>query len=188
MPQNDINGGEWLVNNSENVQDFTAVGYFFAKKLYQELKVPIGILNISWGGTNIETWIGRDAFEGSEDFKNMISKMQKVEMPEFEKASYQKQQSFLEKVQGFGPKSIKFEDFISPNFNDEKLPEVYAPKIWEEQVLQVFDGVVWYRKKVNLTKEDLTADATLNLSMIDDADVTYVNGVEVGTNLSLIHI
>ena len=64
------------VNNSENVQDFTAVGYFFAKKLYQELKVPIGILNISWGGTNIETWIGRDAFEGSEDFKNMISKMQ----------------------------------------------------------------------------------------------------------------
>ena len=182
LPQNDINGGEWLVNNSENVQDFTAVGYFFAKKLYQELKVPIGILNISWGGTNIETWIGRDALEGSEDFKNMISKMQKVEIPEFEKTSYQKQQSFLEKVQGFGPKSIKFEDFISPNFNDEKLPEVYAPKIWEEQVLQVFDGVVWYRKKVNLTKEDLNADATLNLSMIDDADVTYVNGVEVGTN------
>lgn len=182
LPQKDIPGGEWLVSNPENVQDFTAVGYFFAKKLYNELKVPIGLINVSWGGTNIETWIGRNAFEESDDFKKMIAQMPKIEMAEFEKNHQQKEVMFLEKIQGIGPKSIKFDDYISPNFNDEKLPELYAPKLWEEQSLQNYDGVVWYRKKINLTQEDLQNDAKLNLGMIDDNDVTYYNGIEVGKN------
>ncbi len=182
LPQEDVPGGEWLVSNSENIEDFTAVGYNFAKKIYNELKVPVGLINVSWGGTNIETWIGREAFENSDDFKNMISKMEKTEMASFEKKHYQKNALFLEKIQGIAPKTISLEDYFSPNFNDDKLPEIESPKLWEEQILQNFDGVVWYRKKINLTKEDILNDAELNLGMIDDNDITYFNGIEIGKN------
>ena len=43
-------------NSSNNVIDFNAVGYFFARDLHKELKVPVGIINSSWGGTRIEAW------------------------------------------------------------------------------------------------------------------------------------
>ncbi len=50
-PKEDLKAGKWLVSNEENLGDFTAVGYFFAQKLYAELEIPIGIINTSWGST-----------------------------------------------------------------------------------------------------------------------------------------
>ncbi len=55
LPQDDIET-QWEVCSPETVGDFTAVGYFFGRKLHQELDVPIGLVNCSWGGTRIEPW------------------------------------------------------------------------------------------------------------------------------------
>ena len=52
--------GPWLVNNPANAAKpsrYTAVGYFFGRELHRTLKVPIGIVQMSWGGTSIEAWI-----------------------------------------------------------------------------------------------------------------------------------
>jgi len=50
--------GDWVLASPETVADFSAVGYFFAKQLYQSLGVPIGIINASWSATAIESWSG----------------------------------------------------------------------------------------------------------------------------------
>ena len=71
-PKDDLKAGKWEVSNKETVGNFTAVGFYFAKKLYAELKIPIGIINTSWGGTNVETWTSREAFQNSDEFKSMI--------------------------------------------------------------------------------------------------------------------
>jgi sialate O-acetylesterase len=55
-PQNDVNG-EWHSCDSASVARFSAVGYFFGKKLQATLAVPIGLINISWGGSKLETWL-----------------------------------------------------------------------------------------------------------------------------------
>jgi sialate O-acetylesterase len=47
---------EWQVCSPETVGSFTACGYFMARKLHQELDVPIGLVNASWGGTRVEPW------------------------------------------------------------------------------------------------------------------------------------
>jgi len=62
-PKSELKAGKWDVCGKTTVGNFTAVGYFFAKKLYTELKIPIGIINTSWGGTCVETWTSREAFE-----------------------------------------------------------------------------------------------------------------------------
>jgi len=59
--QNDA-AGEWKVCSSDTVMDFTAVGYFFARRLHRELEIPIGLINSTWGGTRIEPWIPAEAF------------------------------------------------------------------------------------------------------------------------------
>ena len=74
-PLSDIKAGEWKVCNPETVGDFTAVGFYFARELYNQLKVPIGLINTSWGGTYSETWTSREAFESSDEFKSMIKGM-----------------------------------------------------------------------------------------------------------------
>ena len=72
-PAKDITGGVWQKADSTTTGDFTAVGYFFARKLFKELNVPIGLINTSWGGTMVETWTSREAFEKTEEFKNLFS-------------------------------------------------------------------------------------------------------------------
>ncbi len=74
-PSDDIAGGEWkLGNDSNTVREFSSVGYFFAQKLYEELKVPVGLINASWGGTIVETWISRKALENTPEFAGAVKK------------------------------------------------------------------------------------------------------------------
>jgi sialate O-acetylesterase len=54
-PQDDIKG-QWVACDSNTIKSFSAVGYFFGKKLLQQLNVPIGLINTSWGGTPAEVW------------------------------------------------------------------------------------------------------------------------------------
>lgn len=49
--------GSWKESNPESVESFSAVGYLFAKKLFEKLKIPIGIIESSWGGTSILCWL-----------------------------------------------------------------------------------------------------------------------------------
>jgi sialate O-acetylesterase len=74
-PKDDILPAQWQICSPATAGDFTAAGYFFARELYEKLKIPIGLLNTSWGGTMVETWISRQAFENSDEFKSMIAGM-----------------------------------------------------------------------------------------------------------------
>jgi sialate O-acetylesterase len=59
--------GEWKETTPDNAQWFSAVGYFFGKKLNQELNVPIGLINVSWGGTPADTWIPEEEVLSNEN-------------------------------------------------------------------------------------------------------------------------
>lgn len=73
MPLDDFKTTGWkTADDSNNVRTFTSVGYFFAKKLYEELKVPIGLINSSWGGTVVETWTSREVLDTAEEFKGSV--------------------------------------------------------------------------------------------------------------------
>jgi sialate O-acetylesterase len=61
-PQDDC-PGEWKVCNPDDMRRFSTIGYFFGKRLHEELKVPIGLINASWGGTPAEVWTPREIIE-----------------------------------------------------------------------------------------------------------------------------
>jgi sialate O-acetylesterase len=60
-PSDTLDGGSWAHATPDNVGDFTAVGYYFAKKVHAELGVPIGLVGTNWGGSAIEAWMSARA-------------------------------------------------------------------------------------------------------------------------------
>src|SRR6478752_5995326 len=58
---------KWTPATPENVAHFSAVGYFFGKRISEELKVPVGIIHSSWGGSRIEPWWAEEGLEGIDE-------------------------------------------------------------------------------------------------------------------------
>ncbi|MEO5683599.1 MAG: sialate O-acetylesterase [Chitinophagaceae bacterium] len=74
-PQDDVKG-QWVVCDSNTLKSFSAVGYFFGKKLLQQLNVPIGLINTSWGGTPAEVWTPQDLVNRDEVLKTAAGKLE----------------------------------------------------------------------------------------------------------------
>src|SRR5829696_2614835 len=62
-PQEDLPGGSWKAADPTTVREFSAVAYFFAKKLYDKYGVPIGLIKASWGGKPIEALMREDGLK-----------------------------------------------------------------------------------------------------------------------------
>lgn len=182
-PQKDVRGGEWKPATKENVADFTAVGYFFARELTKELNIPIGLINTSWGGTHVETWTSREAFEASDEFKSMIAAMPRLNLDSLSKQKEMAIRANIEKLQGSIDGPGEWQKWIDPSFNSSSWKTMKLPNLWENSTLPDLDGVVWFRKEFQLTSADRENDATLQLAMIDDWDDTYVNGQKVGSTM-----
>ena len=71
--------GQWQPCRPNNVGGLTAVGYFFGRRLYQMLDVPIGLINDSWGGSACEAWIRRDILAADEKYAPMLKRWEKLE-------------------------------------------------------------------------------------------------------------
>ena len=73
-PQEDTRG-QWAVCDSNNLKSFSAVAYFFAKKLQKELNVPVGLIQSSWGGTPAETWTPAEKINNNSTLKTSYEKI-----------------------------------------------------------------------------------------------------------------
>ncbi|MGB0596753.1 MAG: hypothetical protein ACPGLY_08690, partial [Rubripirellula sp.] len=70
-PQNDI-PGEWTQCTPETVPRYSAVAFFFARKLHQELDIPVGIIKTAWGGKPVETFTSREALNTLPGTKQLV--------------------------------------------------------------------------------------------------------------------
>ncbi len=178
FPEKELVGGSWLSATQDNKPGFSAVAYFFAKKIHLKTEVPIGIIASNWGGSNIESWMSPEALgktldETSSNILNM-------------EAESERQKIKLEKTLGSWPGTIS-SDMASAKAQWQGVDldvsdwiSMQVPQLWEYQGYPGMDGVVWYRKTIELSKQEAKGSAVLSLAKIDDNDITYVNGKKVG--------
>lgn len=174
-PKNDLNSGYWKAANPQDVNDFSAVAYFFARNIYLKYHIPIGIINSSVGGTPIEAWTSE---EGLKDF----SKIQKT-------IQLNKDTAYLNKMnqrKPFVPRQYPDKGlsgtvkWYNPSYIPKGWRTINIPGYWEDQGIHNLDGVVWYRKEIEIPKEMTGKAGMLFMGRIVDADVVYINGQEVG--------
>jgi sialate O-acetylesterase len=179
--KDDVTGGEWKICNPANAGDFSAIAYFFARQLYNELKVPVGLINTSWGGTQSEAWTSQKGFAQSDEFKNIAANMQTGEVEIVRKKQRETILKNIEKIQGGIDKNANTADWKNINFDDSKWPVLKLPGIWENQGFASVDGVAWFRKTIILGEAETGKAAVLQLAKIDDNDEAYCNGIKVGS-------
>ncbi len=110
----------------------------------------------------------------------MIAGMSSLNLDSLSKSKVTESKKRIESLQG----SLSVADVDSwknINANDNAWPKMKVPGLWETQQLPDLDGIVWFRKTIRLSAADAGRPARLDLSMIDDNDITYVNGVKVGS-------
>ncbi len=183
---NDVTG-TWLSCTPENAARFSATSYFFGRKLYKEINVPIGLINSSWGGTPAESWITGEALMTDVDYKREVAKLKEL-APQAKayKEWLASHNYFVAKVDSLGNDPIIghsfFDEVCSSDMDDSSWGPFQIPGNFESSYLGTFDGVVWFRKSINLPASWKGGDLELHLGAIDDRDVTYFNGVRVGAH------
>jgi len=77
QPANDV-VGSWAPCTPQSVADFTAVGYFTGRELFQKLNVPIGLVKAAYSGSIIQAWMSPDMLQSDPDFKPFMDRWQKT--------------------------------------------------------------------------------------------------------------
>jgi sialate O-acetylesterase len=176
--------GSWEVSSPATVRQFSATAYFFGEKLYNELHIPIGLIESAWGGTPSESWTSSESLEKAAEFTSEIKAIKESAPLQVEYQSWLNTHKQVE-LKPAGPdqwKDLSFNDenVPSPEFNDSEWPIMALPTQFEK-VIGEFDGVIWFRKSVEIPQNMVGKNLVLSLGPIDDMDRTFINGKLVGS-------
>jgi sialate O-acetylesterase len=179
-PKDDITGGEWNACSPATAGDFSATAYFFAREIYNKLKVPVGLINSSWGGTQSEAWTSKEGFASNERFKDIAAAMQAGNIEEQINKRSATVLANIKKAQGSFDDKAGIAAWKNKSFDDSKWMPMQLPGAWEDRGFAGLDGIGWFRKTVSISEADAGKPAVITLAKIDDEDETYVNGQKIG--------
>lgn len=202
-PLDDINPSQWKPVNAENVMSFSALAYFFAKDLYERTGVPVGIINSSWGGTPVESWISeknlaefpralniKRIYE-DDGYRDRIKRLEGENYARWNATMYANDPGLQESVKWYDPNyddsSWATTDLITGTMTDgtvtgdDRHNAWKGNDQWSNDGLNPVNGSHWLRKNVTLPASMAGKPGVIRLGCIVDADSVYINGKFVGT-------
>ncbi|GAB2461401.1 9-O-acetylesterase [Hymenobacter qilianensis] len=183
-PKDDIASGNWVSVSPQSIGQFSGVAYFFAKDLYAKYQVPIGLIKNAIGGSPAEAWLSAEALkqfpayqQQGEQYKDsaLVASIQQRDQA----AGRAWQQRLYKADQGQAPGQMKWS---APGYDATGWATMGVPGFWADQTpLGQVNGVLWFRKEVEVPASMVGKPARLELGTLVDADSTYINGQLVGT-------
>jgi sialate O-acetylesterase len=176
--------GVWRECSPEAAGEFSAVGYFFARELEEKLGVPVGIIDASWGGTRVEAWTSREALDPVMDVEWELGKLAADER-DLERIAAEYVAAMTEweaeKLPADPGNQGEGWGFADPDYDDAAWRTLPLPAYWQAHGMP-FNGVVWFRRALDLPEAWAGHELVLSLGAIDDFDHTYHNGKLVGSH------
>ncbi len=177
----DLPQGKWEEANPKNVLNFGAASYFFAKKLYNKYHIPIGIINSSVGGTPIQAWISEEGIKNISQYADRLTVLKdtaflnNILRKDTARKRLDNKPSKLTDKGLTGPKK-----WLDTTYIAEGWHKFWLPGYWADQGVRGLNGVVWFRKEINVPASMAGKPAKLFMGRIVDADETYLNSKLVG--------
>jgi len=182
---------QWHRVHPDNAGDMPAAALWFARKLWEELRIPIGIISAAWGASKIESWLSRGMLLRFPDLKQFVEETDRLRSEpgfypvhrgetlstETERERFTREfAAFCEKDPG--PASSDH-SWKMPDFDDSGWIDAKVPGDWIEQGIAGY-GAVCFRKTIRIPETWIRHSLRLHLGGIDKHDITSVNGFEVG--------
>ena len=169
--------GVWERSAPGTVGRFSAVALSFAREVSNRLRVPVGIVSATWGGSPAEAWTSREALNAEPTLKPLVAAYDAAQgdFPASQ-AAYKKAISDFVNFKRMGGNEGFMRDWQAPETRDDDWAAVPAGTPFPAD----FDGAAWYRKSVEVPPEWLGKPLILSLGRIDDWDTTYFDGIRVG--------
>jgi len=176
-PQEDLPTGYWKSAIGDDVRPFSAIAYFFARNLYEKYHVPIGLINASVGGTPIEAWTSE---EGLKNFSAMQATIMKNKDTAYINTTNRTAFNNATRPQPNDLGMLGEKKWFDISYVPKGWKTINIPGYWEDQGLKDLNGVVWYRKEIDIPVGMTGKSARVFLGRIVDADALYINGKQVG--------
>ncbi len=180
-PREDFTGGSWQSADPRSVLNFSAVAFFFARHIHEKHDVPIGIINNSFGGAGAESWMSEQALKAYPHYLETAIKYRDDEyLKKLKVADKKKNDAWYANINENDAGLKSDPQWFSPEYDASSWKTINLPAYWQEEGVEVKNGVMWFRKEITLPATVANKPAKLMLGRIVDADTAYVNGVEVG--------
>ena len=174
-PNDDLSNGKWELADVDNLGDFTAVGYFFAKVLWQKLHVTIGLVNASWGGSQIEGWISQEAMLGSNQLSNYANKFPS-NWDRADTMLLEQLKKSLSQKTGKLPSTSLSDIFTTDSTQFQSWLKYAPPSQWDWQGIWAFRGAGFMQRVIDVNAVEQSKASTISLGENDGAFELYLNG------------
>lgn len=180
-PQDTLFVGSWKkMDDTLALKNASAVAYYFARNLQADLKVPVGIVQSTWGGTPVEAWTSRAALLSSSVTKDQVAKSDSLTGSHFVQDSLNLLR-FWNIV--YNPQDGVGEQVSKIDFNDTKWPVITMPAVLKEKTMPDYEGIVWLRKEIDIEEKFNTTSIRLELGHPEMNYTLYFNGQEIAKNI-----
>ena len=169
----------WEIASPQTVPNWSAACFYFARELQKTVRVPMGMVNASWGGSNIQTWMSEGALRHLPGYPAALDALRLYTTDQ--------------------PAAVtRWGDLWMHWWNAQRATKPWLPvkadadwqtapadlgfwESWGVPELTQYNGMVWYRTDVVLTAAQARQSATLSIGAVDEVDATWLNGVFVGS-------
>lgn len=173
--------GNWQAVTPQTAGALSAVAFAFARRLWLEQGVPIGIVSSSWGGTIIQSWMSRPALAANPEVSDWLERYEEAAWSEplwnriLSSDGGRLTETFPADPgnEGWG------RGWHHSDFDDSAWPELSLPNTWQSAG-HWHSGVYWFRRQVTIPMDWVGREVEVHLGAIDKQDISYANGVEIG--------
>ncbi len=168
--------GKWVVASPATTGEFSAVGYFFARSLQATLKVPVGLIHASWGGTPSEAWTSVPAIDSVPDLKEARERLWTMgkEYPAKRKLFNEQIVPWLKEHGREDQPTPDVAPYVGETVASESWVPVTLPGEVKAEGLPEA-GVIWLRKEIDIPKRAASAWASCSRSMDSTASIGMGN-------------
>ena len=171
--------GRWSVCSPKTVPHWTAVGYFFGRDLYNKLHIPVGLINVSWGGTRVEAWTSKEVAQKWGGARKEFDRLQYVKdhrktLLGSIKKQKKKYADAWKEIAVLEKDKVSQEKYADPAFDDRRWKTLIGTKDYDDQGFKGYHGICWYRKTVDIPKAWAGKELLLSPGAVDEIETTRI--------------